>query len=56
MYTGRSNGLAGSIAGAVLEAPSEVPETVATEIPNSVLMIFVVNAKSQEALLQYLNN
>ena len=52
----RLNGFAGSIAGAVLEAPSEELEIAATEIPDSVPMMFVVSAKSQEALLQYLNN
>ena len=52
----RSNGFAGSIAGAVLEAPSEELKIAATEIPDSVPMMFVVSAKSQEALLQYLNN
>ena len=53
----RSNGFAGSIAGAVLEAPSEeLKKITAVEIPDSVPMMFVVSAKSQEALLQYLNN
>jgi Acyl transferase domain len=52
----RSNGFAGSIAGAVLEAPSEELKIVATDIPDSVPMMFVVSGKSQEALLQYLNN
>ena len=52
----RSNGFAGSIAGAVLEAPPEETKIETTEIPDSVPMMFVVSAKSQEALLQYLNN
>jgi acyl transferase domain-containing protein len=51
----RSNGFAGFIAGAVLEAPSEKLKITPTEIPGSVSMMFVVGAKSQEAL-QYLNN
>ena len=52
----RSNAFAGSIAGAVLEAPSEEPKITPAEIPDSVPLMFVVSAKSQEALLQYLNN
>ena len=52
----RSNGFAGPIAGAVLEAPSEELKITPAEIPDSVPMMFVVSAKSQEALLQYLNN
>ncbi|KAF8811343.1 ketoacyl-synt-domain-containing protein [Phlegmacium glaucopus] len=51
-----SNGFAGSIAGAVLEAPSEDLKIKPTEISDSVPMMFVVSGKSQEALLQYLNN
>ena len=38
----RSNSFTGSIAGAVLEATSEEPKIAATEIPDSVLMMFVV--------------
>ena len=52
----RSNGFARSISGAVLEAPSEELKIAATEIPDSVPMMFVVSAKSQEALPQHLNN
>ena len=49
----RSNGFAGSIPGAVLETPSEeLKKIAATEIPDSVPMMFVV----KEALLQYLNS
>ena len=43
MYS--SNGVAGSIVGAVLEAPSEEPKITATEIPDSVPMMFAVSAK-----------
>ncbi|KAF8151526.1 hypothetical protein B0H34DRAFT_132545 [Crassisporium funariophilum] len=51
-----SNGFAGSIAGAVLEAPSPEHNLPAAAIPENTPMLFVVSAKSQEALVQYLNN
>ena len=52
----RSNGFAGSISGAILESPTEKLNITSTEIPDFVPMMFVVSGKSQEALLQYLNN
>lgn len=39
-----------------MEAPSKELKITSTEIPDSVPMMFVVSGKSQEALLQYLNN
>ena len=39
-----------------MEAPTEELKIASTEIPDFVSMMFVVSGKSQEALLQYLNN
>lgn len=52
----RSNGFAGSIAGAILEAPSDDMKVEATpSIPENTPLMFVVSAKSPEALTDYLN-
>jgi acyl transferase domain-containing protein len=52
----RSNGFAGSIAGAILEAPSNDMKAEATShIPENTPLLFVVSAKSPEALRDYLN-
>lgn len=53
----RSNGFAGSIAGAILEGPSkDMQPRLTTPIPENVPMMFVVSAKSQDALNEYLEN
>lgn len=52
----RSNGFAGSIAAAILEAPSDEMRVHATScIPENTPLMFVVSAKSSEALRDYLN-
>ncbi|PPQ84949.1 hypothetical protein CVT25_004462 [Psilocybe cyanescens] len=52
-----SNGFAGSIAGAILEAPTEdMKPRSSPSIPDTIPMMFVVSAKTQDGLTQYLEN
>lgn len=51
----RSNGFAGSIAGTVLESPADDLRLKTSFIPENTPMIFVVSAKSLEALTAYLH-
>jgi len=51
-----SNGFAGSIAGAILEAPTDDMQPCSSVIPESTPMLFVVSAKTQDTLIQYMNN